>query len=521
MNKSTNQFVFRSFLLALCISSAAAAVFAQGTAFTYQGRLQEGGSSATGNYDFQFTLWDALSGGTQQPQPSPVTVTRSGVAVANGVFTVQLDFGASAFPSADRFLEIGVRPYGGGAYTLLSPRQPIGSMPYAIRALNTTAADSLSSACSNCVQSTQINSVAGTKVVGIVANATDATNASQLGGVPANNYVLTSDSRLSDSRPPAPGSSNYIQNTTSTQASSSFNVSGDSNVNGTLHVGGTLLAGCNQQCIPIIFNDPFPNPKLTVLGHAQFAGNSLFSGNSLFNTSGTNGVRITPANDADIGVLNVTNAANTINWLTVGNNGQVIMNNSGADPKVAITGNVKVTNGLYETNAVASGSSTVPTCWTTNFASAPYVLGLCSSSLRYKTKVRSFAGGLDLINRLHPITFTWKRGGVRDIGLGAEDVEQIEPLLTFRNTKGEIEGVRYDLVTVVLVNAVKQQQALIVDQRKQLQQEEEQIKRQEEQIKRQEGEATQQRAALVTQAQELKALKNLVCRFHRRATVCK
>ena len=472
----------------------------QSTSFTYQGRLQDGGANANGNYDLQFTLWDAVSGGTQQPQPSPVTVTKTSVAVSNGVFTVQLDFGATAFSGAGRWLETSVRLAGGGAFTLLSPRQPITSTPYAIRALNAAAADSLSSACNNCVQSTQINSVAGAKVVGIVASATDATNAFQLGGVPANNYVLTSDSRLSDSRPPAPGSSNYIQNTTSTQAASSFNVSGDSNVNGTLHVGGTLLAGCNQQCIPLVFNDPFSNPKLTVLGHAQFAGNSFFGGNSLFNTSGTNGVRITPANDADIGVLNVTNAANTINWLTVGSNGQVIMNNSSADPKLTITGNVKVTNGLYETNSVASGSVTIPTCWTTNFASAPYVLGVCSSSLRYKTKVQSFAGGLDLINRLHPITFTWKHGGVRDIGLGAEDVEQIEPLLTFRNTKGEIEGVRYDLIGVVLINAIKEQQA--------------QISAQQDQLKRDE-------IAIKNQQQQLNALKNFVCRSHRRARACR
>ena len=62
----------------------------------------------------------------------------------------------------------------------------------------------------------------------------------------------------------------------------------------------------------------------------------------------------------------------------------------------------------------------------------------CSSSLRYKKDVARFAGGLNIINRLRPISFTWKQGGIRDIGLGAEEVEQVEPLLTFRNDKGEI-----------------------------------------------------------------------------------
>ena len=106
---------------------------AQTTSFTYQGKLSDGGGPATGSYDFQFTLWDALSGGTQQPQPSPVTVTKTNVAVSGGVFTVQLDFGATAFPGADRYLEIGVELAGGSGFTILSPRQPINSSPYSLR----------------------------------------------------------------------------------------------------------------------------------------------------------------------------------------------------------------------------------------------------------------------------------------------------------------------------------------------------------------------------------------------------
>ena len=50
---------------------------------------------------------------------------------------------------------------------------------------------------------------------------------------------------------------------------------------------------------------------------------------------------------------------------------------------------------------------------------------------------------------------------MRDIGLGAEEVEKVESLLTFRNDKGEIEGVKYSQLNVVLINAVKQQQVHI------------------------------------------------------------
>jgi hypothetical protein len=60
-----------------------------------------------------------------------------------------------------------------------------------------------------------------------------------------------------------------------------------------------------------------PEQKLHVLGNALFA------------TSGINGVRITPASDSDDGVLNVTDASNSVNWLSVGVNGKVVMNGSG------------------------------------------------------------------------------------------------------------------------------------------------------------------------------------------------
>ncbi len=127
-------------------------------------------------------------------------------------------------------------------------------------------------------------------------------------------------------------------------------------------------------------------------------------------------------------------------------------------------------------------------------------VGPCSSSLRYKTGVQPFFGGLNIVNRLRPITFTWKDGGLRDLGLGAEEVAGVEPLLTFRNKQGEIEGVRYNQLSAVFVNAFKQQQR--------------QIRQQQNQIKQQETRLTQQQA-------ELSQLKRLVCRSNRRAGVCK
>lgn len=111
--------------------SGLAALFAQGTAFTYQGRFTDNGNPATGIYDFQFTLYDDI--GTAQGQ----ALTNSATTVTNGLFTVMLDFG-NQFPGAGRWLEIGARTNGTSTFTILSPRQPLTPAPYAITASNLT-----------------------------------------------------------------------------------------------------------------------------------------------------------------------------------------------------------------------------------------------------------------------------------------------------------------------------------------------------------------------------------------------
>ena len=63
---------------------------AQGTAFTYWGRLNDGSSPAQGLYDLSFTVFDSSAGGTNVGG----VVTNSAVPVTNGLFTVALDFGA-------------------------------------------------------------------------------------------------------------------------------------------------------------------------------------------------------------------------------------------------------------------------------------------------------------------------------------------------------------------------------------------------------------------------------------------
>lgn len=183
----------RMLILLATLLLGSVAAMAQSTAFSYQGRLNDGANAANGAYEIQFKLFDAVTGGTQVG--TTFIPTPAGVVVTNGAFTVTLDFGATAFPGADRWLEISVKPPNGAAFTTLTPRQKVTATPYAIKSLS---ADGLSASCNGCVTGTQIGSLPAT-------------------------------------------STNYIQNGTALQANSNFNISGNGIFGGRVGIqtGGT------------------------------------------------------------------------------------------------------------------------------------------------------------------------------------------------------------------------------------------------------------------------------------------
>lgn len=600
----------RNFLTVIVLVLGSTQAWAQTTAFTYQGKLSDGGSPANGNYDLTFQLFDSADIGRGVHQGD--TVKLFGVPVSAGIFTVQLDFGAcpDCFNGANRFLEIAVKPSGGGSFTTLSPRQPLSSTPYAVRSLSSGTTDL-------------------------------AIDAQQLGGVAADQYVQGSDTRLTDARTPTAGSSNYIQNSTSQQAGTNFNITGNGIAAGTFSAstlnatsqynfaGQRLLSAeaANQNTFLGLgagannttgksnslfghnagslastgsFNAFFGNRA--GLNNTSGGGNNFFgweagkantfgSGNvfvggqaGLANVGGSNNVAIGDGsgssvsngvlntflgsgadgtgqinnataiganasvarsnalvlgNNVDVGIgtsnpttigdrgrvldvqgkkavlrlgatepegsqwewqsttvgppwigaFNVGNLTNETNPFTILANGNVGIGNTYPQYKLDVQGDAWVGGslGVWDTFRAKNilvgfeGGGSLPLCTTSSF-----VIRTCSSSLRYKTDLHPFTKGLNLINRLHPLTFKWKQDQSLDLGLAAEDVAAVEPLLVTHNEKGEVEGVKYDRLSVVFINAFKQQQT---------------------QIERQQA--------------EIAELKRLVCSSRRHARVCK
>lgn len=135
----------------LALPPTALAQTAQGTAFTYQGQLLQNNAAVTGSIDMTFTLWDAATNGNQIGTAQLFTAAGSNpVAVQNGIFTVPLDFGSTAFDaliSDERYLAVMV------GTTTLSPRTKIENAPYA---LQSRAAELAYSVSNNSIGSAQI-----------------------------------------------------------------------------------------------------------------------------------------------------------------------------------------------------------------------------------------------------------------------------------------------------------------------------------------------------------------------------
>ncbi|HZS47855.1 MAG TPA: tail fiber domain-containing protein [Blastocatellia bacterium] len=542
-------------------------VSAQTTAFTYQGQLSNNGVPANGSFDLQFSLFDLAQNGSQQGG----TVTLTNISVVNGLFTVQLDFGSNVFTdNSAQFMQIGVRPGGStGAFTELSPRVPFTPVPYAIRATSAATADSATTAT-------------------VAATANSATNATQLGGIQANQYVLTTDNRLN--------ASNFVQNGTSQQASANFNISGSGTLGGTLsanvinaatqyNIGGAAVlsaaslsgntfvgtqVGTGGSLNTIVgasagktntgnnnvilgaqsgqVNAGTDNVMIGVLagsangsgGENVFIGRSAGQSNTtgsfgIFIGSGAGSNNLAPSNnvfvggDAGIGTTtggfnaffgtsagsqNTTGQSNTFIGEESGRSNSTGSNNTALGLSAGPTVSNLTQSTAIGANATVSTSHTIvlgTSAETTNIPGTLAVVTLgsagatalcrnasnqiatCSSSLRYKTNLAPYSRGLDVIDHLRPISFTWKDGGMRDFGFGAEEVAKIEPLLVTFNTQGQVEGVKYDRITAILVNAVKEQQTQIGTQKQQIE----------------------------SQQQQIDGLKRLVCEDHPAADVCK
>ncbi len=88
-------------------------------------------------------------------------------------------------------------------------------------------------------------------------------------------------------------------------------------------------------------------------------------------------------------------------------------------------------------------------------------LGIPSASKRYMKNIRRPEIDPEEVLKLHPVRFEWEATDEEDIGLVAEDVEEIFPDLVIHDGEGNPDAVKYDRVVLYLLELVKAQQQKI------------------------------------------------------------
>ena len=237
----------------------------------------------------------------------------------------------------------------------------------------------------------------------------------------------------------------------------------------------------------------------TFFGRSAGLGNTTghdntFIGNVAGNANITGSSNTTLGSGADFDASDLSFATAIGAGARVGDSNRIVIGRPGGEDIVEVPGLLRILT-------FSAGNTAI--C--TNLAE---VLAFCSSSRRYKESIQPFRGGLDLLQRFRPVIFDWKQTGERDVGLIAEEVAEVEPLLITRNKSGEIEGVKYNQLNVVLINAIKEQQELMRAQQQLIAKQEERLNRQERALGKQQLLISSQLQQVARQRRDIRTLRS-------------
>ena len=79
-----------------------------------------------------------------------------------------------------------------------------------------------------------------------------------------------------------------------------------------------------------------------------------------------------------------------------------------------------------------------------------------TSSRRYKDNIRDSVYGLSAVNQMRSTMFEYKDSGNTDVGLIAEEMNEIIPELVGKNSDDQPDSVSYDRLVSVLIKAVQE-----------------------------------------------------------------
>ena len=207
--------------------------------------------------------------------------------------------------------------------------------------------------------------------------------------------------------------------------------------NGNLDVGGNLyLYGGNG----------WPNAGNVILAH----NSSTSQGNVGVGTT-TVGAKLHVVSDSTNSAVFIASHTTNGYGLVVSTNGYVGIGTN--NPSGTL--HVNATNGIYIDNLASSNQASVEIDLATG------KLSYIGSSIRYKKDIRDLKINSEDVFKLRPVRFKWKKTDEEDIGLIAEEVNEVIPELVRYDKKGKPATVEYELISVYLLEVVNQQQQKI------------------------------------------------------------
>jgi Chaperone of endosialidase len=214
----------------------------------------------------------------------------------------------------------------------------------------------------------------------------------------------------------------------------------------------------------------------TLLANTADNNTGTGAGALLSNTTGANNT----ANGAfalfsnTTGTANIALGYNSGFHLTTGGNNIDIGNNGQA----AESDTIRI--GTGQTRTFIAGISGASVTGTPVVVNANGQLGVAPSSQRFKDEIKPMDQASEALFALKPVTFRYKKevdpAGTPQLGLVAEEVEQVDPDLVTRDAEGKVYTVCYDAVNAMLLNEflkahrkMEEQQAIIAHLKQELQ----------------------------------------------------
>jgi hypothetical protein len=117
------------------------------------------------------------------------------------------------------------------------------------------------------------------------------------------------------------------------------------------------------------------------------------------------------------------------------------------------------TNFTWYTGAIGSGTQRAALDSSGNLSISGTLTE--SSALRYKENIVTLTSSLEKVLQMRGVSYNKKDTGIKEIGVIAEEMNEIVPDVVNKNDKGEIESVAYGRLVAIFIEAIKEQQKQI------------------------------------------------------------